>query len=248
LRAIGQGTQRIEETLQQRFSDCEIIRIDRDSTRRKGTFQQFLDRVKDGRRQILLGTQMLAKGHHLPNVTLVGILDADQGLYGVDFRASERMGQLIIQVAGRAGRADKLGEVLIQTHHPDHPLLQYLKTHDYPQFAADLSQERQAAELPPFSHFAILRAEAVNQQQPLNFLEAARHQAEQFTAPEILFLGPVPVVMERRAGRYRAQLLIQSSQRKALHQLLYQWLPTLTSLQQSRQVRWSLDVDPQEIL
>jgi len=248
LRAIGHGTQRIEETLQQRFSDCEIIRIDRDSTRRKGSFQAFLDRVKNGQRQILLGTQMLAKGHHLPNVTLVGILDADQGLYSVDFRASERMGQLIIQVAGRAGRADKQGEVLIQTHHPDHQLLHYLKAHDYPQFSAHLIEERQAAQLPPFSHFAILRAEAVKQQQPLNFLDAARQQAEQFNTADTLLLGPVPAVMERRAGRYRAQLLIQSSQRKALHQLLYQWLPTLTSLQQSRQVRWSLDIDPQEIL
>jgi len=248
LRAIGQGTQRIEETLQQRFNDCEIIRIDRDTTRRKGSFQQFLDRVKNGQRQILLGTQMLAKGHHLPNVTLVGILDADQGLYGVDFRASERMGQLIIQVAGRAGRADKEGEVLIQTHHPEHHLLQYLKAHDYTQFAADLIQERQAAELPPFSHFAVLRAEAINQQQPLDFLDAARRQAEQFNNTETLLLGPVPAVMERRAGRYRAQLLVQSSQRKALHQLLNQWLPTLTSLQKSRQVRWSLDIDPQEIL
>ncbi len=245
LRPLGQGTERAAEALSERFPDHEIIRIDRDSTRRKGSLQALLKQVEEGRGQILLGTQMLAKGHHLPNVTLVGILDADQGLFGLDFRASERMGQLIIQVAGRAGRGESRGEVLIQTHHPEHPLLNGIIAHDYSRFASELLTERSQALLPPFRHIALLRAEASSRELPNEFLSAAREAGVQLpNAAELL--GPIPAAMERRAGRYRAQLLIQADQRARLHNFLRQWLPQLSQLPLAKKVRWSIDVDAME--
>ncbi|MBL1261981.1 MAG: primosomal protein N' [Thiotrichaceae bacterium] len=246
LRPLGQGTERAAEALSERFPNNEIIRIDRDSTRRKGALQALLKQVEDGRGQILLGTQMLAKGHHLPNVTLVGILDADQGLFGLDFRSSERMGQLIIQVAGRAGRGDSRGEVLIQTHHPEHPLLNGIITHDYGRFASDLLLERSQAMLPPFRHIALLRAEASSREMPNEFLSAARDMGFQLANPAEL-LGPIPAGMEKRAGRYRAQLLIQADDRARLHNFLRQWLPQLGQLPLAKKVRWSIDVDAMEL-
>jgi primosomal protein N' (replication factor Y) len=241
---VGHGTERIEEALQSRFPDTDIVRIDRDSTRGKGRLQDLLARVGDGRRQILIGTQMLAKGHHLPNVTLVAIVSADQGLFSIDFRASERLGQTVIQVAGRAGRADKAGEVLIQTHHPEHPLLQLLIRHDYPHYARHLLDERRAIPLPPYVHMAIVRAEAVGREQPQQFLEALERQATAWQIPGVDVLGPMPAIMERRAGRYRALLVIQAGERKPLHRLLTQLVQHIDTLPRSRHVRWSLDVDP----
>ncbi len=246
LRPLGQGTERAAEALSELFPDNEIIRIDRDSTRRKGALQTLLKQVEGGRGQILLGTQMLAKGHHLPNVTLVGILDADQGLFGLDFRSSERMGQLIIQVAGRAGRGENHGEVLIQTHHPEHPLLNGIITHDYSRFAGDLLLERSQAMLPPFRHIALLRAEASSREMPNEFLGAARDMGFQLCNPAEL-LGPIPAAMEKRAGRYRAQLLIQADDRARLHNFLRQWLPQLGQLPLAKKVRWSIDVDAMEL-
>ncbi|MEN8169422.1 MAG: primosomal protein N' [Pseudomonadota bacterium] len=247
LRPIGQGTERIEQHLQQLFPEREVIRIDRDTTRRKGAMDKLLEKIHTESGQILLGTQMLAKGHHFPNVTLVGILDADQGLFSVDFRAAERMAQLIVQVAGRAGRAEKPGEVLIQTHVPDHPLLKLLVEEDYAHFAQATLKERHEAELPPFSHFALLRAEAVDKQAPMLFLEAARSCAEQLGHEGVWLLGPIPAPMERRAGRSRAQLLLQAGNRAALHRLLKQWAGALEGIKEGRKVRWSLDVDPVEL-
>lgn len=246
LRPLGQGTERAAEALAELFPNNEIIRIDRDSTRRKGALQGLLKQVQQGRGQILLGTQMLAKGHHLPNVTLVGILDADQGLFGLDFRASERMGQLIIQVAGRAGRGDNRGEVLIQTHHPEHSLLNGIIHHDYSRFASDLLLERSQARLPPYLTIALLRAEASNRELPHAFLAAARELGQQAQSPPQL-LGPIPAAMEKRAGRYRAQLLLQADQRTQLHNFLNRWLPQLSQLPQAKKVRWSIDVDAMEI-
>jgi primosomal protein N' (replication factor Y) len=190
---------------------------------------------------------MLAKGHHFPNVTLVGILDADQGLFSADFRAGERMAQLIVQVAGRAGRADKPGTVLIQTHVPDHPLLRLLVEEDYAHFARAALKEREEALMPPFSHLALLRSEAVDKQAPMNFLEEARQLAEQLPHEGVWLLGPVPAPMERRAGRNRAQLLLQADSRPALHKLLNVWAPQLEGVKSGRKVRWSLDVDPGEL-
>jgi primosomal protein N' (replication factor Y) len=247
LRPVGAGTERLEQALRRLFPDIGIARIDRDTTRRKGSLQTLLDGVHDGSSRILVGTQMLAKGHHFPDVTLVGIVDIDQGLFSADFRATERMAQMIVQVAGRAGRAQRPGQVLIQTHHPDHPLLQVLLRDGYAAFAQAALEERRQAQLAPFSHMALLRAEAVDGQLPLQFLEHARQQAEAMGAAGVQLLGPIPAPMERRAGRVRAQLLLQAAHRADLHRLLEPWLQQLEGDKLGRKVRWSIDVDPQEM-
>lgn len=244
---MGYGTERIEQALQAHFPTTPILRIDRDTTRRKGAMQAMLEQIKKGESKILVGTQMLAKGHHFPNLTLVGLLDADYGLFSADFRAAERLGQLILQVAGRAGRAERPGEVLIQTHHPESPLLQSLLSHDYGRFATALLAERQAANLPPFSHLALLRAEAIDPTAPLSFLEEARVQAASLNNVGVELFGPFPAPMERRAGRSRAQLLLQSGSRASLQHLLTPWLQRLEGLKSGRKVRWSIDVDPLEM-
>ena len=245
---MGFGTERIEHALNELFPNDEVIRIDRDSTRRKGSMEKLLNDINHGKRQILIGTQMLAKGHHFPNVTLVGMLNADHGLYSSDFRASERMGQLVLQVAGRAGREEKEGEVLIQTHHADHPLFQPLLKHDYPSFAKTLIEERQQTELPPFTHLALLRAEAVDQQSPMTFLEQARLLLEQANQNDILLMGPFPALMERRAGRYRAQLLIQANDRKQLQALFSSSITNIENSPTAKKVRWSIDIDPMDLM
>jgi primosomal protein N' (replication factor Y) len=244
LHPVGQGTERVEQALMERFADIERIRIDRDTTRRKGELDSLLSRARDGKRQLLLGTQMLAKGHHFPNVTLVAILDADHGLFSTDFRASERMAQLIIQVAGRAGRHQRPGEVIIQTAHPDHPLLQLLVTRGYPAFAEAALAERQAAGLPPTTRIALLRAEAADARRPIEFLEQARQRISDSGISDVEAWGPVPATMERRAGRYRAQLLLQATQHGRLQQLLGGLVRQLEGLKTARRVRWSIDVDP----
>lgn len=244
IRALGQGTERIEDALQAHFPAVDVLRIDRDTTRRKGAMQAMLDRIHDGKKAILVGTQMLAKGHDFPNVTLVGILDADQGLFGIDFRASESMAQLIVQVAGRAGRAEKPGQVLVQTYHPEHPLLQNLLKHGYPAFAQQAMQERREVVLPPFASMALLRAEASQRELPMAFLSKAYATAVACNIKGIELLGPLPAPMERRAGRYRAQLLIQANERKPLQHLLKVLLPELEKWPEARKVRWSIDVDP----
>ena len=245
---MGFGTERIEHALTELFPQYQVIRIDRDSTRRKGSMEKLLNEINNGKRQILIGTQMLAKGHHFPNVTLVGMLNADHGLYSSDFRASERMGQLILQVAGRAGREEKEGEVLIQTHHADHPLFKPLLKHDYSGFAKTLIEERQQTELPPFSHLALLRAEAVDQQSPMIFLEQARRILEQANHDDIMLMGPFPALMERRAGRYRVQLLIQANNRKQLQMLFNSSIPLIEIDKTAKKVRWSIDIDPQDLM
>ena len=245
---MGFGTERIEQALNDLFPQYQVIRIDRDSTRRKGSMEKLLNEINNGKRQILIGTQMLAKGHHFPNVTLVGMLNADHGLYSSDFRASERMGQLILQVAGRAGREEKEGEVLIQTHHADHPLFKPLLNHDYPGFAKTLIEERQQTELPPFTHLALLRAEAVDQQSPMIFLEQARLILEQSNQIELMLMGPFPALMERRAGRYRAQLLIQANNRKQLQSLFANSITQIENHKTAKKVRWSIDIDPMDLM
>jgi len=244
LLGLGEGTERVEQALQERFPDIPILRIDRDTTRRKGELEAALSAAETGAARILLGTQMLAKGHHFPGVTLAAILDADQGLFSTDFRASERMAQLIIQVAGRAGRAERPGEVMIQTHHPDHPLLRQLVESGYPAFARSALEERREAQLPPYASMALLRAEATSAEHPRAFLEAARGLAEPSQSEALQLWGPVAAPMERRAGRYRAQLLVQADHRSDLQQLLQQWIPQFETIKDSRRVRWSIDVDP----
>jgi len=243
---VGQGTERIEQVLMELFPEAGVARVDRDSTRRKGSMEKLLDEVQKGTRRLLVGTQMLAKGHDFPNVTLVGVLDADQGLFSADFRASERMAQLITQVAGRAGRAERPGEVLIQTHQPDHPLLRHLVREGYGSFATAALEERRQAALPPYAALVLLRAEAPGAEAPRVFLEAARDMlaARLGTGTEVSLLGPAPAPMERRAGRYRAHLLLQAGQRGPLQRLLAGTLPELGTLKEARRVRWSVDVDP----
>lgn len=248
LAPIGLGTQRIEQVLAQQFPETGIVRIDRDSTRRKGVLNTMLDEFQEGKHRILLGTQMVAKGHHFPALTLVAVLDADVGLFSADFRAAEHAAQLLLQVAGRAGRADRAGEVLIQTYNPQHPLLQQLLTQDYTCFTKELLKERKAANLPPFIYFAMLRAEASTKETPLQFLKQVRVMAEQEGFSDYDLLGPIPSLIERKAGRYRAQLLLQSSQRSTLHKILNNLVKKIPTLPTSRRIRWSLDVDPQEMI
>jgi primosomal protein N' (replication factor Y) len=244
---IGLGTERIEQVLEKLFPDDNVVRVDRDTTRRKGALEKKLATINEGKRCILLGTQMLAKGHHFPDVTLVGVIDIDQGLFSSDFRAMERMAQMITQVAGRAGRAEKPGEVLIQTHHPEHPLLQTLIKQGYGEFAKQALAERQAAQLPPFSFLALLRAEAVDMQKPYEFLNEAKQLALQLDVSGVLISGPVAAPMEKRAGRFRAQLLLQANKRSELHRMLQPWVKQLEESKSGRKVRWSLDVDPIEM-
>ena len=251
LRPIGAGTERTEEHLLACFPDYPVLRIDRDTMARKQAMKQMLERIHSGEPCLLVGTQMLAKGHHFPDVTLVAILDADGGLFSADFRGPERMAQQAIQVAGRAGRADKPGQVIIQTHMAEHPLMQDLIDQDYARFAARELAARQSAGLPPFSFSALLRAEANATEQTNLFLDRAVELAEQLLASHpiqsVELLGPVPSPMERRAGRYRAQLLLLAEQRSALHQLLHMLLLALEQEPLARRVRWSIDVDPMDM-
>lgn len=248
LRPVGVGTERTEDRLSVLFPHWPIWRIDRDSTSRKQAMQEILDVVKTGAPGILVGTQMLAKGHHFPKVTLVAILDVDSGLFSADFRACEKTAQLIVQVAGRAGRAKLAGQVLMQTHLPDHPLILQLIEKGYLAFASHELQERKSANFPPFSYFTLLRAEAYKQEQLEAFLHNAHTQAEmlaiQFEHNVIEVMDPVPAPMERKAGRYRGQLLIQSGARPVLHSFLALWMQALEELPKTSQIRWSLDVDP----
>jgi primosomal protein N' (replication factor Y) len=190
---------------------------------------------------------MLTKGHHFPGVTMVAIVDSDQGLFGTDFRSSERLAQAIVQVAGRAGRAERAGEVWIQTWYPDHPLLQTLLTEGYASFANRALDERRTAGWPPFSHLALLRGESAARDQLFRFLDKARDCTRGIASANLRVLGPATAPMERRSGRYRAQLLIQSSRRTDLQTFLPIWRQRLAALADSRHVRWSVDVDPIEL-
>lgn len=247
LRPVGQGTERIEDALDEFFPGVPVVRIDRDTIQSRGEIEAALQRVHSGAARILVGTQMLTKGHDFPDVTLVIVLNADQGLFGSDFRASERLAQSIVQVAGRAGRATRPGEVLVQTACPEHPLLVRLMSEGYDGFARAALAERAEARWPPFSRLALLRAEATAREQALEFLEAARTLALGPAGDAVRLLGPAAAAMERRAGRYRAHLLLESESRGALQHLLGPWLEAIGGLPSARRVRWSIDVDPLEV-
>ena len=244
---VGHGTQRLDQTLTEHFPDARILRIDRDSTRRKGSMERMIKEITTGKADILIGTQMLAKGHHFPRLTLVGIIDADAGLLSTDFRASERLAQLIVQVSGRAGREDRPGVVFIQTHFPEHPLLQTLVAQGYDQFAGLLLAERKKAQLPPYSYLALLGAEAAGREAAEKFLHEARNRLKQYSADLSIF-GPVNAPIEKRRGRYRNQLLIQSANRNVLRKAMAQWCRLLESIPGANRTRWSLDIDPQDML
>jgi primosomal protein N' (replication factor Y) len=248
---VGQGTERLEQALTELFAEHRLIRIDRDTTRRKGEIERRLELVRSGEARILLGTQMLTKGHDFPNVTMVGIIDADQGLFGTDFRSSERLAQSFIQVSGRAGRGERAGEVYIQTLFPDHPLLTKLVAEGYGPFASAAMAERQSAGWPPYSYLALTRAEAVQRKDAFKFLDEARDLAAQLINSGrfagVRWLGPASAPMERRSGRYRGQLLIQADTRAKIQRFLAAWRPALDELKSARKTRWSLDIDPTEL-
>ena len=240
---FGHGTQRVEAALVQRFPDARIVRIDRDSTRRKGAWQEILKDIQEQRIDILVGTQILAKGHDFPRLSLVGILNSDASLFSTDFRASERLFAQLMQVAGRSGRAGLLGEVLVQTEFPDHPLYYALRQHDYDAFAQTLLMERKMAGFPPFVYQALLRAEAPRIDAAMDFLTRAAAIARVTKSVEVF--DPVPAQMARLKGQERAHLLIQSSSRKKLQGYLAEWRTKLDTLP-AQKVRWLLDVDPLE--
>jgi primosomal protein N' (replication factor Y) len=244
LAPVGQGTQRIEDTLAAALPGARIARVDRDSTARKGAFAEVLEQVRDEKVDILVGTQMLAKGHDYPRLTLVGVVDSDGALFSADFRAAERLFALLTQVAGRAGRAGSPGEVLIQTDFPTHPLYAAVAAHDFAAFADVALEERRLARFPPFSHIAILRAESKRAGEAVAFLRAAARIAHEIGGKVDIF-DPVPAPLERKAGFERAQLLVRAASRGALQPFLRRWKATLDE-RADRHVRWSLDVDPQE--
>jgi primosomal protein N' (replication factor Y) len=268
LNPVGQGTERVEETLTRLYPDAPLARLDRDTAGARGAIQGVLDRVRTGEARILVGTQMLTKGHHFPEVTLVVILDADQGLFASDFRATERLAQTITQVAGRAGREARPGEVLIQTAFPEHPLLNRLLTEGYEGFADSALQERREAGWPPYSRLAMLRAEARDSAGLDAFLHAAadsgrtlqeralreralRERALQQSAVQesaVTVLGPASALMARRADHFRAHLLIETAARSTLQRFLKAWLPLVERLPgRPPGLRWSIDVDPLEV-
>ncbi|MDX1402968.1 MAG: primosomal protein N' [Woeseiaceae bacterium] len=247
LKPLGEGTERLEEALRDRFPDEMVARIDSDSTRMRGTMHKALVDATSGQSRILVGTQMLAKGHHFPNLTLVIVINADQGLFSTDFRGSERLAQSLIQVAGRAGREARQGEVLIQTAFPQHAFWSALITGGYEQVAESALAEREQTAWPPFSRLALIRASATRQRDAHEFLGLARELAERSEVPEVRVLGPVSAPMERKAGRYRAQLLLQSRGRRPLHGVLRNLRAPLEGHKAARRVRWSIDVDPIEL-
>lgn len=249
LKPVGSGTERSEQTLEAMFPKYPVLRVDRDSTARKDALENMMKQVHSGEPCILIGTQMLAKGHHFPDVTLVAILNADGGLFSADFRGMERTAQLIVQVAGRAGRAEKPGNVVMQTMHADHPAINRLIEDGYSAFADDELQLRRHTQLPPFQHLALLKAEANKQGRAEAFLRAVREQLEQgpMLGPNSRCIGPFPFTMEKKAGVFRAQLQLQSPQRAELHRTLGQLCQFLEQLPEARKVRWTLDVDPLEV-
>ncbi|MDF7679405.1 primosomal protein N' [Enterobacteriaceae bacterium ESL0689] len=245
---VGMGTEQLEQVLAPLFPGVPLSRIDRDTTSRKGALEQYLADIHRGGARILIGTQMLAKGHHFPDVTLVALLDVDGALFSADFRATERFAQLYTQVSGRAGRAGKQGEVILQTHHPEHPLLQTLLNQGYDAFAHQALAERQAMRLPPWTSHILLRAEDHNNHQAPLFLQQLRQrlQTQLLTDDGLWIPGPVPAQAPKRGGRWRWQLLLQHPSRIRLQQIAGNLLALIHTLPEARKVKWSLDVDPTE--
>jgi len=243
--AAGAGTERLQQWLEQRFGGYPVYRVDRDVMQSRGALEELRESVLKGEPCVLVGTQMLSKGHHFPGITLVLVADADQALYSADFHAAERLAQQLIQVAGRAGRGCQPGRVLIQTRHPEHPLLQLLTAGDYARVAQRLVDERRAAGLPPAAAHAMLRAEARDQERLRDFLQQAVAAAPRYRGVEIQ--GPFPAVMERRAGRYRMQVWLQAPRRAQVQTVLREWVPRIAELPGSSGARWQWDVDPIEL-
>lgn len=245
LRPIGQATQRLQQTLEALFPIARIARVDRDSVRNKDALTDLLTKVHNKEIDILVGTQMLAKGHDFPHLTLVGVIDTDTALFSSDFRASERLFSQLMQVSGRAGRAEILGEVLIQTAFPQHALFDALRAQDYESYADSLLDERSTMQFPPTTYFALLKAEASDYNQVLTFLQMAVNLARE-TSNEVTIYDPLRPQMERLKSMERGQLLLQAPSRQALQKLLRLWMPQLRSDKQASRIRWALDIDPLE--
>lgn len=244
---IGQGTERSTETLARLFPNTEILRIDRDTTRSKSSLDNSIQRINEQRPLIMVGTQMLAKGHHFTALDTVVMLDVDQGLYNPDFRGAEKTLQLMEQVAGRAGRSTQSGKVFIQTHLPDHPLVRTWAEHGFKRASEDMLQERHTLGLPPYTYMALLRADSRTPEHATSFLHGIQRSLNaQIAGTHVQAIGPMPALMERRAGRHRAQLLFKSTHRKPLHSLLEATLMSIATGKTPSGLRWSIDVDPQE--
>ena len=245
---VGEGTQRVEDAINLRFPQARLLRIDRDSTSRKGELEALLTQARDGEADILIGTQLITKGHDFPEVAMVGILDADQGLYSSDFRAAESLFQQILQVAGRAGRRDDVGRVFIQTNFPENPFFSWVQKHDFNGFVESLLKDRKLVNYPPFGYFALLRCESTHQAKSLQFLRRAKQ--DMVAGEGVRIMDAIPAPMERRAGKFRTQLLLCANQRSKLNATLVQWLNHIVMNKEAKklsgQVRWSLDIDPQD--
>jgi len=245
LKPVGQGTQRVEETLRQSWPAARIGRLDRDSTRQPRAAEKTLLQVHAGELDVLVGTQMIAKGHDFRGVSLVTVLNADAQLIAADFRAPERLFALLMQVAGRAGRSGQAAQVLVQTRFPDHPLYRALAQGDYGQFAREQLAERRAARMPPFTHQALLTATAGALPDALQFLSTCRRLGAQLAQSQAVVLyDPVPMPLARLASELRAQLLVEATRRAPLHRFLDAWLHEVRSLKLPRRLRWQIDVDP----
>ena len=243
----GQGTEKLAQVVQEWFPDEVVLRVDRDTTRNKGQMAEISAKAAAGEARILIGTQMLAKGHHFPKVTLVAILEIDQGLFSCDFRAAERMAQLTVQVSGRAGRAKQKGEVFIQTLNPEHPLLKTLVNSGYSKFASEALHERRAAELPPYSYQILLRAESTDPQLGWSFLQDVQNALMSNLRQGLEVFGPVAAPMLKKESRFRYQLLMQASNRGALHNWLGKVESQIYAYPDISKIRWSIDVDPQDM-
>ena len=247
IQPFGRGTQRIEARLTELFPQARVLRVDRDAARTRSQWEKLLDTIAAGEADILVGTQMMAKGHDFPKLTLVGVVGADASLHAADFRAPERLFQQLMQVGGRAGRGALPGEVLIQTEYPMHPLYVHLAKHDFDAFARMALQERRNAGFPPFTHQAMLRADAPVLEDAVEFLRHARRLAEERAPAGLRLYDPVPLRMTRLARRERAQLLVEADQRGLLQAFLADWVAVLYCQRTARELRWQLDVDPLEV-
>ena len=248
IQPFGRGTQRLEETLAERFPTARVLRVDRDAARTRSQWDALLEQIGNGEADILVGTQMMAKGHDFPKLTFVGVLNADSSLFAADFRAPERLFQQLMQVGGRAGRGELPGEVMVQTQYPDHPLYQCLARHDFQRYAALQLEERKQAHFPPFAANALLCATADEVGTALDWLKAARAEALPYAqAFGVMVFDPVPMRMVRLARRERAQLLVEAPGRPALQAFLSAWSERLWALKPPRVLRWHLDVDPAEV-
>jgi primosomal protein N' (replication factor Y) (superfamily II helicase) len=241
---VGLGTERLQQVIEQLFPNAKTARIDRDTTRKKSAMSDFVSSVKAGDVDILIGTQMLAKGHHFPDVTLVALIDMDGALYSADFRAPEYAAQLITQVSGRAGRADKKGQVLLQTHLAEHPMLAQIIHSGYAEFAQCALEERHQAELPPHSYAALFQAESPQIAQVKQFLDEVKQVLDRYSDLKVELLGPTPAVYTKKAGKYRYLLYLHTNSRNQLHQLLDLTLADIEGLKSAKRVRWRLEVDP----